>query len=76
MPVIPVMIFMDEYGRLIPAPNRFPSAADGCIRFGLDELESIDAGSKATELWTGDSITIEAEFTADIPAHGAKVFKI
>ena len=62
-----------EGGKYLAAFNA--SDEDGCISFSLDELESIDAGSKATELWTGDSITIESDFKADIPAHGAKVYK-
>ncbi|MCR4791354.1 MAG: glycoside hydrolase family 27 protein [Lachnospiraceae bacterium] len=52
------------------------SDEDGFIRFGLEELEDIKAGSKAVELWTGDSTVLESVFTADIPAHGAKVYKI
>ena len=52
------------------------SAEDGFIRFGLEELEDIKAGSKAVELWTGDSTVLESVFTADVPAHGAKVYKI
>ena len=63
-----------EGGKYLAAFNA--SDEDGCISFSLDELESISAGSRATELWTGDSITLEADFKTDIPAHGAKVYKI
>jgi hypothetical protein len=52
------------------------SDEDGFIRFGLEGLEDIKAGSKAVELWTGESSVIADEFSADIPAHGAKVYKI
>ena len=63
-----------EGGKYLAAFNA--SDEDGFIRFGLEELEDIKAGSKAVELWTGDSTVLESVFTADVPAHGAKVYKI
>ena len=63
-----------EGGKYIAAFNA--SDEDGYIRFSLGELEDINAGTKAVELWTEDSIILESVFKADIPAHGAKVYKI
>jgi len=49
---------------------------DGEFAFALEELEDIPAGSLATELWSGATVTIGEEFRSEIPAHGAKVFRI
>ena len=49
---------------------------DGEFAFALEELEDIPTGSLATELWSGETVTIGEEFRTEIPAHGAKVFRI
>ena len=49
---------------------------DGTFEFSMDELEGIPAGSKATELWSGESVTIGSIFKTELPAHGAKAFYI
>ena len=52
------------------------SDENGSAEFGLEELEDISEGSKATELWSGESISFGNTFAVDVPAHGAKVFRI
>ena len=59
-------------GRYIAVFNAGDS--DGNIEFNLKELESAEPGSSATELWSGEKVTIGDVFKADIPSHGAKVF--
>ena len=49
---------------------------DGEFAFALEELEDIPVGSLATELWSGETVTIADEFRTEIPAHGAKVFRV
>ena len=49
---------------------------DGEFAFALEELEDIPTGSLATELWSGETVTIGEEFRIEVPAHGAKVFRI
>ena len=48
----------------------------GTLSVELDELEDLSAGSKATELWSGESVVVDKLFSAEIPEHGAKVFYI
>ncbi len=48
----------------------------GSVEFGLEELEGLSADSKATELWSGESISFGNTFAVDVPAHGAKVFRV
>ena len=48
----------------------------GTLSVALDELEDLIAGSKATELWSGESVVVDRLFSVEIPEHGAKVFYI
>ena len=61
-------------GRYIAAFNA--GEQDGEFAFALEELEDIPTGSLATELWSGETVTIGEEFRIEAPAHGAKVFRI
>ena len=47
---------------------------DGAFDVATEELEGIPAGSKATELWSGESLVLGDSNRVEIPAHGAKVF--
>jgi hypothetical protein len=48
----------------------------GTLSVELDELEDLIPGSKATELWSGESVVVDKLFSVEIPEHGAKVFYI
>ena len=54
---------MDGYSRLIPAVNRFPSAAHGKEK-------------QFHELWSGERFTASGGFETEIPPHGAKLFRV
>ena len=47
---------------------------DGSFNVSPEELEGIPAGSKATELWSGESVVLGENNRLEISAHGAKVF--
>ena len=49
---------------------------DGVFDVALDELEGIAPDAKATELWSGESVTLRENNSIEIPAHGAKVYFI
>ena len=61
-------------GRYIAAFNA--GDKDGEFELVSEELEDFLPGSKATELWSGEIITIERKLKFEIPAHGAKVYYI
>ena len=48
----------------------------GTLSVALDELEDLIPGSKATELWSGESVVVDKLFSVEIPEHGANVFYI
>ncbi len=47
---------------------------NGQITFSFDELELSAADIRAAELWSGQSVEWKGCVSAEIPAHGAKVF--
>ncbi len=49
--------------------------APGTVRVGLDELE-VPERATATELWSGETGTVQGELAASLPPHGAKVWLI
>ncbi len=63
-----------EGGKYIAAFNA--GETDGVLEFSLGELEGIEQDAKATELWSGESLTIGSTFKTVILAHGAKVFRL
>jgi hypothetical protein len=44
---------------------------DGAFDVATEELEGIPAGSKATELWSGESVVLGENNRLEISAHGA-----
>lgn len=73
-------LVMDEYGRLLPAPNRFPSAAGGQgfkpladalhrlgLRFGIHVMRGIprQAVARNTPIWNSPYTARDAANTAD-----------
>ena len=49
---------------------------DGQIEFPLTELEIYTVETHATELWSGRKISWTDRLSAEIPAHGARVFGV
>ncbi len=48
----------------------------GQIAFSMEELELNGQDHNATELWSGESAEFRESISAEVPAHGAKVFYI
>ena len=66
-------LVMDGYGRLMPAENRFPSAAGGVGFKPLAEA-GLEPG-EARELWTGETIQGDAVH-GKITPHGAALWLV
>lgn len=64
--------FRRDGGRYLAVFNAGETAAD--ITVSMQECEI--AGSKATELWSGEEISLGDSITANIPSHGAKAYII
>ncbi|MCR4739334.1 MAG: glycoside hydrolase family 27 protein [Lachnospiraceae bacterium] len=48
---------------------------DAHLEFDTEETETVSADMRATELWSGETMTIGKKFSIDIPAHGAKLLR-
>ena len=67
---------MDEYSRLLPCPERFPSAAGGEIRMLHQAIQAAGRPIVLSLSPGEENMTAEGRIETQIAAHGAKLYRI